>query len=466
MATDTTTDGIETAVRELARVFRGRLIRPQDPGYDEHRKVWNGSIDRSPALIARCSAVDDVIAAVRFARSTGLEMAVRGGGHSFSGLSVCEAGIVIDLGPMKEIRTDPRRRRVRAQAGVLLGELDHETQAFGLAVPAGVVTHTGLAGLTLGGGIGWLTRKYGLTIDQLVAADVVTAEGELVRASEDENADLFWGLRGGGGNFGIVTAFDFRLSRVGPIVLAGPVFWPMEESPRVMRFYRDWIADAPDALMTIVLHRLAPAPPVAPPELHGRPVVIVVSCYAGPVAEGERVLAPLRRFGSPLHDLCVPKPFTTQQAMFDASLPHGWWYYFRSCNVAQLTDEVIDITADYALRIRSPLTTFPIFHLGGAASRVGEDETAFSGRTAGHAFNINATTATNEGFEEECEWARCLWSALEPHHTGTYANFLMDEGQERVRSAYGHEKYDRLKALKRRWDPENRFRLNQNVSPW
>ncbi len=366
---------------------------------------------------------------------------------------------------MKGIRVDPEARTVRAQAGVLLGELDHETQAFGLAVPSGIVTHTGMAGLTLGGGIGWLMRKYGLTIDQLLSVDLITAEGELVRASEEENPDLFWGVRGGGGNFGIVTEFEFRLNPVGPTVLAGPIFWPMEEAPNVLRFYRDWITDVPDELTTIVMHRKAPALPVIPPELHGKPVVVVACCYVGPIEEGDKVVRPLKKFGSPLLDLCVPKPFLTHQAMFDPSFPHGWWYYFRSCDVAELSDDVIDIVAEHAMRISSPLTAFPIFHLGGAIARVGEDTTAFNGRGAGHTLNINGTTRTAEGFDQEREWVRSFWSALEPHHTSAYVNFLMDEGEERIRKAYGAKKYDRLKALKRRWDPENLFRLNQNIKP-
>jgi FAD/FMN-containing dehydrogenase len=450
---------------ELERSFRGQLVRPSDPAYDEQRKVWNGSIDRSPALIARCAGAADVIAAVKFARATGLQVAVRGGGHSFPGLSVCDSGVVIDLGPMNGIRVDPEARTVRAQAGVLLGELDRETQAFGLAVPSGIVTHTGLAGLTLGGGIGWLMRKHGLTIDQLIAVDVVTADGDLVRASDNENPDLFWGLRGGGGNFGIVTEFEFRLNPVGPIVLAGPIFWPMSESANVLRFYREWIADAPDELMTIVVHRKAPSLPFVPAELRGELVVAVVSCYAGSVDDGERAVRPLRKVGSPVLDLCEPKPFLAHQGMFDPSYPHGWSYYMRACDVAGLTDEVIDITVDHSLRIGSPLTAFPIWQRGGAAARVDEQDAAFHGRGARYTFNIAAATESAEGFDEEREWVRAFWAALAPHHTSVYVNFLMDEGEERIRQAYGDQKYDRLKALKRRYDPDNFFRLNQNIAP-
>jgi FAD/FMN-containing dehydrogenase len=455
----------QTALTELERSFRGQLVRRGDPAYDEQRRVWNGSIDRFPALIARCASAADVIAAVRFARVTGLVVAVRGGGHSFPGLSVCDGGVVIDLGPMNGIRVDPEARTVRAQAGVLLGELDRETQAFGLAVPSGIVTHTGLAGLTLGGGIGWLMRKHGLTIDQLIAVDVVTAEGELVRASDTENPDLFWSLRGGGGNFGIVTEFEFRINPVGPIVLAGPIFWPMSESANVLRFYREWIAEAPDELMTIVVHRKAPSVPFVPRDLRGELVVAVVSCYAGSVDDGERVLRPLRKFGSPVLDLCEPKPFLAHQGMFDPSYPHGWSYYMRACDVAELTDEVIDITVDHSLRIGSPLTAFPIWQRGGAAARVDEQDAAFHGRAAGYSFNIAGATESAEGLRRGTGVGSRLLAALAPHHTSVYVNFLMDEGEQRVRQAYGDQKYDRLKALKRRYDPDNFFRHNQNIAP-
>jgi FAD/FMN-containing dehydrogenase len=453
------------ALSELRDAFRGQLVQPEDPGYEEHRRIWNGSIDRHPALIARCAGVSDVVQALQFARRADLRVAVRGGGHSFPGFSTCDGGVVIDLSPMKGIRVDPEARTVRAQAGVLLGELDRETQAFGLAVPAGIVTHTGLAGLTLGGGIGWLMRKYGLTIDQLLSVDMVTADGRFVKANERENAELFWGVQGGGGNFGIVTEFEFRLNPLGPIVLAGPILWPVEDSAAVLRFYRDWITDVPDELTTIVVHRAIPPLPIFPTELHGKLVIAVTCCYAGPVEDGERVVRPMKEFGSPILDLCVPKPFLQLQSMFDPTLPHGYWYYFRSCDVAELSDDVIDIVASHSLQMRSPIAAFPIFHLGGAIDRVGEDETAFNGRGSGHTINVNANTMTSEGFDEEREWARGLWSALKPYHAGVYVNFLMEEGEDRIREAYGPAKYGRLKALKREYDPENVFRLNQNISP-
>jgi len=453
------------ALGELEAAFAGEVIHPSDPAYEEGRTIWNGSIDRRPDLIARCAGVADVIDAVRFAIDNEQLVAVRSGRHSYPGLCVCDGGMVIDLGRMKGIRVDPEARTARAQAGVLLGELDRETQAFGLAVPAGIVTHTGLAGLTLGGGVGWLERKYGLTVDQLLSADMVTVDGDFVRASEDENADLFWGLRGGGGNFGIVTEFEFRLNPVGPQVLAGPIMWAVEDSPEVLRFYREWIQEAPDDLTTIVTHRRVLPLPTIPEDLHGRHVVIVGSCFAGPVEDGERVLKPLREFGSPLLDGCAPMPFTKHQAILDPSFPHGWWYYIRSCNLAELTDDVIDVLVDHARGIASPVTVFSIFHLGGAVARVGEDETPIAARNSGHVVNVIGITTTGDGFDQEREWARGLWSALQPHHQDVYVNFLMEEGEDRVREAYGAAKYDRLKELKRKYDPDNFLRLNQNVPP-
>ncbi|MEU9997381.1 FAD-binding oxidoreductase [Streptomyces sp. NPDC050848] len=453
------------AFQELERSFSGRLVGPDDPAYDEGRRIWNGSVSKFPALIAYCTGVADVVAALESATRGGLPVAVRSGGHSFPGQSLCEGGIVIDLSAMNGIRVDPVNRTVRAQAGVLLGALDRETQHFGMAVPAGIVTHTGLAGLTLGGGIGWLMRKYGLTIDQLLSVDMVTADGTFVTASASHDPELFWGLRGAGSNFGVVTEFEFRLNPVGPTVLAGPILWPLEEAPHVLRFYRDWITDVPDELTTIVVHRRAAPLPSIPAELHGRPVIAVISCYAGDIETGQRVLRPLRTFGTPLLDLCAPRPFVQLQAMFDPSFRPGWWYYVRSCDIERLGDEVIDISATHALRITSPLSTCNIFHLGGAVARVGEDETAFGGRGVTHTLNINGNRTDGEGFAEERAWAREWWSALEPYHAGVYVNFLMDEGAERVQQAYGADKLRRLRALKREYDPGNVFRSNQNIAP-
>ena len=451
-------DALEAAVR-------GHVIRPSDHAYDELRRVWNGSIDRHPGLIVECAGVADVRAAVRFARDHDLLTAVRGGGHSFPGLSTCDGGIVIDLGAMKGIDVDPERRTVRAEAGVLLGELDRETQALGLGVPAGIVSHTGLAGLTLGGGLGWQQRRYGLAIDNLLSAEVVTADGECATASTEHNADLFWGLRGGGGNFGVVTSFEFRLNPIGPHVMAGPVFWSMDEAPSVLRFYREWIHDCSDELTTIVVQRRLPALSTVPHHLVGQRVIGVVVCYTGSIDAGAAAVQPLKAFGSPLLDLCEPKPFVVHQSMFDASFRHGCWYSVRSCDVAGLDDEVIDVVVEHGSRIASPMSSVALWQMGGAVARVADDETAFHGRDAGFTFNINGNTPTAQGFEDERAWARSYWEALAPYHTSVYVNFLMNEGDDRIREAYGSEKYARLKTLKRRYDPTNLFRRNQNIPP-
>jgi FAD/FMN-containing dehydrogenase len=455
----------DKAVDDLRASFRGELIRPGEAGYEQHRRVWNGSIDRHPGLITRCTGVADVLAATRFARKHELLAAVRGGGHSFPGLSTCDDGIVIDLGPMKGIRVDPEARTARVQAGVQIGELDRETQEFGLAAPAGVVSDTGVAGLTLGGGTGWIMRKYGLSIDNLRSVDLVTADGNFVKASDKENPDLYWGVRGGGGNFGIVTEFEFQLHPVGPHVMAGPIFWLMEDSVQVLRFYREWVADCPDELMTVLVQRKVPADPEFPAELAGKHVLAIVACYAGSIEEGERVMQPLKTFGPPVLDLCMPKPYILHQQMLDRSYPRGYWYYVRACDVAALNDDILEIMTEHGRRIVSPITTIALWQMGGAVARVGKNETAFHGRDAGFAFNINGNSVSADGFEAERQWARDYWAALEPYHTSVYVNFLMEEGEERIRQAYGAEKYDRLKTLKRKYDPTNFFRLNQNIRP-
>jgi FAD binding domain-containing protein/berberine-like enzyme len=455
------------SISGLADSFSGELLAPGDAGYDEARQVWNGAIDRRPGLIARCAGVADVVAALRHAREHELLVAVRGGGHGVAGLAVCDDGIVIDLAPMRGIAVDSAARTARAQAGVLWGELDAATQAAGLATVGGIVTHTGIAGLTLGGGIGWLMRRYGATVDNLLSAEVVTADGAVLRASADEHPELFWGLRGGGGNFGIVTSFEYRLHPVGPTVLAGPILYALEDGPEVLRFYRDYIAEAPDELTTIVMLRRAPALPFVPAELHGRPVVMVVACYAGPVERGEEVLAPLRRFGRPLVDAIAPRPYVELQAMFNPGVPHGWHYYWKSWELPPLQDAAIDTLVEQAHRITSPRSYVIVFQLGGALARVGEHDTAFGQRDAAHDVNINAVWLPDDpARDEHVRWARECYAALEPFATGrTYVNFLADEGQQRVRAAYGEERYGRLVALKRAHDPENVFRLNQNIDP-
>jgi FAD/FMN-containing dehydrogenase len=457
-----TTDIGGTALRGR---FAGELIRPGDSGYDTHRRVWNGSIDRHPALIARCADASDVAAAIAYARESELPLAVRGGGHSFPGLSVCDDGVVVDLGPMRRIAVDPERRSARAEGGVLLGELDRATQAFGLAVPSGAVTHTGIAGLTLGGGIGWLMRKHGLTIDQLESVDLVTADGRLITASEFEHPELFWAVRGGGGNFGVVTTFTYRLQPVGPTVLSSLVLWPLEDGPEVMRFYRDWAGGAPDELTTALSIRRAPATELIAAELHGRLVIGIVACWAGRLAEGDRVLRPMRTFGRPVADLTERRLFVEHQSMLDASFPPGLWVYMRGRDVAELTDDVAGIVIDHAARIESPLSTVTVWQLGGAVARVEPEATAFGNRASGHIVNITGATDSAAGFEQERRWVHEMSHALAGHQCGVYVNFLMDEGADRVLEAYGRRTYDRLAAVKRAYDPDNVFRINQNVVP-
>jgi FAD/FMN-containing dehydrogenase len=447
--------------------MRGPVIKPEDEGYDAARSIWNGAIDRRPACIARCTGVGDVVAAVHFARERDLRVAVRSGGHGVGGHAVCDGALVIDLSPMKGIRVDPVARTARAEAGVLWGELDRETQLFGLATVGGIVTHTGIAGLTLGGGIGWLTRRYGATVDNLVSVDVVTAEGELVGASEEENADLFWGIRGGGGNFGIVTSFEYRLHPVGPIVLAGPVFHLLEDAPEVLRFYREFIADAPDELTTIFDLSVAPPLPFLPEKVHGEPIVMVGACYAGSPEAGAEIVRPLKQFGRPIADLLEPKPYTALQSMFDPVVPHGWHRYWKSVELPPLTDGAIETLVENASAFTSPKSYCIVFQLGGALSQVAEGETAFSQRGAAHNVNINAVwTQDDPEGDRHIGWARAFFDAMQPHAGDhVYVNFLGNEGADRVRQAYGARNYERLVELKRAYDPTNFFRLNQNIDP-
>jgi FAD/FMN-containing dehydrogenase len=446
--------------------FRGELLRPADAGYHEARRLWNGAIDKRPALIARCTGAADVRAGIEHARSSGLPLAIRGGGHNVAGTASCDGGLVVDLSPMKQVRVDPAGSSAWAEAGLLWGELDQATQRFGLATTGGIVTHTGVAGLTLGGGIGWLMRKHGLTCDNLLAVELVTADGRQLRADRRDQPELFWGVRGGGGNFGVVTAFQFRLHQVGPQVLAGPVLYPAEQAGQVLRGYRDWAADTPDEVSTVVNLRLAPPLPIIPERLHGRPVVTIVCCYAGAdAATGERLLAPVRRLAPPLLDLVTVKPYPAHQATFDATVPHGLHYYWRSHYLDDLGDRAIDTMVDHAWDHGSPWSYTILFQLGGAVRRLSDEATAFSGRDAGYALNINAVATDGNSYPEQAAWARRMWEAMRPHGNGVYVNFLDREGNDRVRAAYGQAKYHRLVTLKQLWDPDNLFRLNQNITP-
>jgi FAD/FMN-containing dehydrogenase len=447
--------------------FRGRLITPDDAEYDDARAIWNGAIDRRPRVIARCTGSADVAAAVRAARDHGLETAVRGGGHNVAGTAVCDDGIVIDLSGMRAVWVDPAGRTARVQGGALWGDVDRETQVFGLATTGGIVSHTGVAGLTLGGGIGWLMRKHGLTVDNLLSADVVTAQGEMLRASVDEHPDLFWALRGGGGNFGVVTSFEFRLHPVGPEVLAGATIWDAADAAEVLRFYRDFVRDAPEELGTAVRFGTAPPLPDIPGDLHWRPVVIVPSCYAGPMDEAERVLRPLRAFGTPLLDLVGPTPYVDHQSGMDSTVEHGWNYYWRATFLPEIGDDLADVITEHAFGGSSPRSYVLVFHLGGAVARAGGSDTAFGNRQASHAITLDAVWRPGEDHgDHDVSWARSFFASLDGFREGVYVNFLgNDEEPDRVREAYGDEVYDRLAGVKSTYDPDNVFRHNQNIRP-
>lgn len=433
--------------------LRGALLCAEDAGYDEARSVWNALIDHRPALIARCSGASDVVAAVRFGREHDLLVSMKGGGHNVAGKAVCEGGLMIDLSGMKGIRVDPAARTVRAEPGVLGSDLDRETQAFELATPVGTVSTTGIAGLTLGGGQSWLASKYGFAIDNLLSVDIVTADGTFRTASATQNDDLFWGVRGAGHNFGVVTSFEYRLHPVG-LVLGGLVLHPLSEAVKVLRFYRDFTASQPDELQTWAGIFTGP---------DGNTVVALVPCYTGPLDEGERLLAPLRRFGAPLADTIAPIPYVAMQTTFDAALPSGRLDYWKTALAERIDDEVINDAVKYAGHFPSPYSVILFAEFHGAYSRVGKTETAYYHRDK--PYDVIAFSAWTEPADTQrnITWARDLFGAWEPHLAqAAYVNDLGDEGEERVRSAYG-ENYPRLVALKAKYDPTNFFRLNQNI---
>jgi len=449
--------------------FHGVLITPDHPDFDDARAVWNGKVDRRPRLIARCSGTADVAAAVRFAHERDLEIAVRGGGHNVAGTAMCDDGFVIDLSSMRAVSVDLVDRTAVVEGGALWGDVDHATQAHGLATTGGIVGHTGVGGLSLGGGIGWLMRKHGLTVDNLVEAEVVNADGDIVRASAHDHPDLFWALRGGGGNFGVVTSFRFALHPVGPTVTAGPVFWAADDTAEVLRFYRDFVADAPDELGTVIRLGTVPPLPVVDDELHFRPAIAVASCYAGPVDAGERAVRALRQYGAPLVDLVGPTLYLDHQSGLDDTVPHGWQYYWKATNLTGLSDAVIDVVAEHAYRATSPRSYTAMFHMGGAVARVPQDATAYPGRNVDHNIIIDAAWLPEQDDTvgaAETAWAREFLDALEPHRAGVYVNFLdADDDHLRVREAYGDANYRRLADVKASYDPDNVFRNNKNIHP-
>ena len=459
------TEIADAAFEELRTAFRGSLIAAGDDQFDEARKVWNGIIDRRPRLIAQCAGAADVIAAVNFARTHGLLVAVRGGGHSWPGHSVCDDGLMIDLSRMRGVRVDLATKTVRAQGGALWGDVDHESQAFGLATSGGVVSTTGIGGLTLGGGSQtWLIRRYGSTADNLVSADVVTAAGDLLRASETENADLFWAIRGGGGNFGVVTTFEYRLHPVGPLVLAGPTFFLWDRAKEITDFYLEYVQELPDELTTALYYWTAPPAPFLPESLHGQPVVIIAACYAGAAKAGEGVVAPIRAL-KPAADMLGPLPYTGLQTMFDPLFPKGIYSYAKSDYFDVIPTAMVDDMIAWAERKPTPLSLTHLNHFGGAMSRVANDATPFAHRDAMFAFSQDAFWEGPEATAPNVKWVKDYWQAMRAHSPrGAYVNFMADEGEDRVRESY-RGNYDRLLQIKRKYDPANLFRLNQNIKP-
>jgi FAD/FMN-containing dehydrogenase len=455
------------AAEEFEAKLRGELLRPGDDGYEDARWVWNGMIDRNPALIVRAAEVADVIDSVKFAHENGLLLAVRGGGHNVAGTALADGALVVDLSAMKGIRVDPEARTVRAEGGVTIGELDHETQEYALATPMGVVSETGIAGLTLGGGLGHLRRKHGLSSDNLLSVDVVTADGKLLTASESENPDLFWGIRGGGGNFGVVTSFEYRLHPVGPEVMFCFVFYPGEQAREILLYCEEYTSRAPDEVSSIgILGRISRAE-TFPERWHGHPFVAVLAVYSGEAEEGERALAPLRELGEPIADFSGPIPYTEVQRVLDEDYPNGHRYYWKSTNLGGLGDAEIDRLIAHARSAPSDESTIDVWYQGGAMGRVGASETAFGDRSAPILIGVEANWEHFRDDAANVAWAReCVEDLSRFSGGGAYLNFpgFLEEGEQQLRDAFGGN-YERLTELKREYDPENLFRVNQNIEP-
>ena len=462
------THTMRRSVGTLRAAMTGPVTGPADPDYDQARRVWNAAIDRHPAMIARCASPSDVAAAVTFAATNGLELTVRGGAHSMSGAAVADGGLMIDLSQLSQVSVDPRAKRARAGGGALLAGLDVATQAHGLAVPAGTVSHTGVGGLTLGGGMGWLTRQAGLSIDNLVSAQLVTADGRIQRAAADENPDLFWAIRGGGGNFGVVTEFEFRLHQVGPIVQVGLLFWGLEQGPDVLRLAREIIATLPRELNIIIAGLNAPPAPFVPGQHHHQPGYALVVAGFGSAAQHEQVLARIRQALPPLWEFVTLMPYVAVQQLLDEVGAWGFHAYDKGTYLADLSDEAIEVVAEHLPRMNSPLSVLEFYRLDEAYSEAGEDDTAFSGgRSPRYAVFIIATCPTPQLLAADRVWARSFWEALRPHSlgTGSYVNAMTEFEADRVRASYGSVKYQRLATIKAVYDPQNLFHHNANIQP-
>jgi FAD/FMN-containing dehydrogenase len=453
------------AVEELKRGLAGDVLRPGDGDYESARRIWNAMIDKRPALILRCAATSDVVRGVNFARNNAIELAVRGGGHNIAGNAVCDDGVVIDLSRMKAATVNPAARRVTIEAGATLADIDAATQAHGLATPLGINSTTGVAGLTLGGGFGWLSRKYGMTIDNLESAEVVTAAGEVVRANAAEHPDLFWALRGGGGNFGVVTRFEFRLHPVGPEVLSGLIVFSLAEAKQVLQGYREFVAKAPEDLSVWALLRLAPPLPFLPPEVHGKGIVALPLLYAGDPKEGARLIDPLRAIGTPIGEHVGVQAYAAWQQAFDPLLTAGARNYWKSHNLTALDDGLLDVVIDYAGRLPSPQCEIFLAALGGATARPVRDSAAYPHRDTRFVMNVHGRWESSAEDERGIGWARGFFDASAPFASGgVYVNFMTADESDRVRAAYGSN-YGRLAEVKRKYDPRNLFRTNQNIRP-
>jgi FAD/FMN-containing dehydrogenase len=454
----------ETTIEELKTTLRGQLIQASDEDYDEARKVYNGMIDRRPRLIAYCTDVADVVAAVNFSRENDMLVAVRGGGHNGGGLGICDDGLVIDLSLIKYTRVDPQARTVRAGGGCTWGDVDHATHAFGFATPSGIISTTGVGGLTLGGGIGHLTRKCGLSIDNLLAADIVLADGSFVTASAEENDDLFWAIRGGGGNFGIVISFLFKLHPISTII-GGPTLWPLEQTTEVMQWYREFISTAPEDLNGFFAFLTVPPGPPFPEHLHMKKMCGVVWCYTGSEADADDVFQPIKEFGPPALYGIHPMPVPALQSAFDALYPPGLQWYWRADFVNELSDEAIALHAEHGAKMPTMHSSMHLYPIDGAAHQVAKDDTPWSYRDARWAEVIVGVDPDPANNEQITAWTKEYWEALHPYSAGgAYVNFMMDEGEDRVRATY-RDSYERLSAIKHKYDPANLFRVNQNIKP-